>query len=85
MDSNETTTAVVFGKREIMRTANEGGGERASDDGRDSGAAGRSNGRTLQEHGVGAVDESTSAMQLGMSSCGGLYFPWRSNDPSWNC
>jgi hypothetical protein len=67
-----------------MLTANEGVGEGVSDDGRDSGAAGRSDGRTLQEHGVGAVDESTSAMQLEMSSCGGLYFPWRSNDQSWN-
>ncbi len=35
-----------------MRTADKGRGEGAGDDRRDGGAAGRSKGGTLQEHGV---------------------------------
>jgi hypothetical protein len=49
---------------ENLRTANEGGGEGASDDGGDDGAAGRSDGRALQKHGVVTVDASELAMGL---------------------
>lgn len=47
-----------------MRTANEGGGEGASDDRRDGGAASRGDSGALQEHGVVAVDASELAICL---------------------
>lgn len=48
--------------RENLRTANEGGGEGASGDGSDGGAASRGDGRASQKHDVVAVGASELAM-----------------------